>query len=181
MFNTLQALIEHRGAGSKVVVWAHNSHIGDASATSMGWSGEFNIGQLCRLVYGEDAVLIGFGTDTGTVAAANDWGSDMEVKIVRSARPDSYEHAFRLAGVARSLTDWRGRERLALAQVLREPLMERAIGVVYRPETELLSHYFEAVLADQFDAYVWFERSKAVTPLGREKPHGAPETYPFGL
>ncbi len=181
MFNTLQAVVAHRGVGTKVVVWAHNSHIGDASATAMGWNGEFNIGQLCRLLHGDDAVLIGFGTDNGTVAAASDWGADMEVKTVRPARPDSYEYAFRLTGVARSLTDWRGPERRALAQVLREPLLERAIGVVYRPETELLSHYFEAVLADQFDAYVWFERTKALTPLGHEKPHGAPETYPFGL
>lgn len=181
MFNTLEAVIAHRGPGTKAVVWAHNSHIGDASATAMGWNGEFNIGQLCRVAYGDDAVLIGFGTDTGTVAAASDWGADMDIKTVRSARPDSYEHAFRLTGQARSLTDWRGRAKQQLAHMLREPLLERAIGVVYRPETELLSHYFEAVLADQFDAYVWFERTRAVTPLGHEKPHGAPETYPFGL
>jgi erythromycin esterase-like protein len=181
MFSTLEAVIAHRGPGTKAVVWAHNSHIGDASATAMGWNGEFNIGQLCRVAYGDDAVLIGFGTDTGMVAAASDWGADMEVKTVRPARHDSYEHAFRLAGVARSLTDWRGRARQQLALSLREPLLERAIGVVYRPESELLSHYFEAILADQFDAYVWFERTKAVIPLGHEKPHGAPETYPFGL
>ena len=181
MFDTLQALIAHRGVGTKAVVWAHNSHIGDASATAMGWRGEFNIGQLCRIAYGDDAVCIGFGTDSGTVAAASDWGADMEIKTVRPARPDSYESAFRLTGYARSLTDWRGRDRQKLAHILREPLLERAIGVVYRPETELLSHYFEAILADQFDAYVWFETTKAVTALGHEKPHGAPETYPFGL
>ena len=181
MFNTLEAVIAHRGVGTKAVVWAHNSHIGDASATAMGWNGEFNIGQLCRVSYGTDAVLIGFGTDTGTVAAASDWGADMEVKTVRPARPDSYEHAFRSTGLARTLTDWRGREKMQLANALSEPLLERAIGVVYRPETELASHYFEAVLADQFDAYVWFEQTRAVTPLGHEKPHGAPETYPFGL
>lgn len=181
MFDTLQALISHRGVGTKAVVWAHNSHIGDASATAMGWRGEFNIGQLCRIAYGDDAVSIGFGTDNGTVAAASDWGADMQIKTVRPARPDSYEYAFRQTGYARSLTDWRGREREDLADILREPLLERAIGVVYRPETELLSHYFEAILADQFDAYVWFETTKAVTPLGHEKPRGAPETYPFGL
>jgi erythromycin esterase-like protein len=181
MFNTLEAVIAHRGVGSKAVVWAHNSHIGDASATAMGWNGEFNIGQLCRISHGDDAVLIGFGTDTGTVAAASDWGADMHVKTVRPAREDSYEHAFRSTGLARTLTDWRGREKKQLSNSLREPLLERAIGVVYRPETELASHYFEAVLADQFDAYVWFEQTKAVTPLGHEKPHGAPETYPFGL
>jgi erythromycin esterase-like protein len=181
MFETLQSVVAHRGVGAKAVVWAHNSHIGDASATAMGWRGEFNIGQLCRIAYGDDAVLIGFGTDTGTVAAADDWGADMQIKTVRPARQDSYEHAFRSAGLARTLTDWRSKERQPLANILREQLLERAIGVVYRPETELLSHYFEAVLGDQFDAYVWFEQTKAVTPLGHEKPHGAPETYPFGL
>jgi erythromycin esterase-like protein len=100
---------------------------------------------------------------------------------VRPARPDSYEYAFRKTGVARSLTDWRGPERRTLADALRQPLLERAIGVVYRPESELLSHYFEAVLAEQFDAFVWFEQTRAVTPLGHERPHGAPETWPFGL
>jgi erythromycin esterase-like protein len=147
----------------------------------MGWHGQFNIGELCRIAYGSDAVLIGFGTDSGTVAAANDWGSDMQVKSVRPARPDSWEHAFCRTGFARSLTDWRHSGRRALADLLREPLLERAIGVVYRPETELLSHYFQAVLSDQFDAYVWFQHTSAVAPLGHEKPHGAPETYPFGL
>ncbi|AKH42121.1 erythromycin esterase-like protein [Altererythrobacter atlanticus] len=181
MFATLQALLAHRGDGARAVVWAHNSHIGNASATAMGWRGEFNIGELCRMAHGHEAVLIGFGTDRGTVAAADDWGADMRVKTVREARPDSWEHAFRRSGYARSLTDWRGPEKSGLATKLRTSLLERAIGVVYRPETELLSHYFEAVLADQFDAYVWFEETQAVTPLGPEHPHGAPETYPFGL
>jgi erythromycin esterase-like protein len=181
MFNTLEAVIAHRGVGTRAVVWAHNSHIGDASATAMGWNGEFNIGQLCRVAYGDDAVLIGFGTDTGTVAAASDWGADMRIKTVQPARAEAYEHAFRSTGLSRTLTDWRGRKRQELAHILREPLLERAIGVVYRPESELSSHYFEAILADQFDAYVWFEKTTAVTPLGHEKPHGAPETYPFGL
>lgn len=181
MFDTLQSLLAHRGDDSKVVVWAHNSHIGNAAATAMGWRGEFNIGELCRLAYGDEAVLIGFGTDKGTVAAASDWGGEMAVMKVRPARTDSYEHAFRRTGIARSLTDWRGGNRRDLVSALGTPLLERAIGVVYRPETELHSHYFEAVLAEQFDAYVWFEETGAVTPLGHETPHGAPETYPFGL
>jgi erythromycin esterase-like protein len=181
MFETLQALLGHRGDGAKAVVWAHNSHVGNAAATAMGWQGQFNIGELCRMAHGDDAVLIGFGTDTGTVAAADDWGADMRIKTVRPARPDSYEHAFRRTGLARTLTDWRGSDRRELADMLRTPLLERAIGVVYRPETELLSHYFEAVLAEQFDAWVWFDQSTAVTPLGHERPHGAPETWPFGL
>ena len=180
MFDTLQALLAHRGDDAKAVVWAHNSHVGNAAATAMGWQGEFNIGELCRTAYGDDMVSIGFGTDTGTVAAASDWGADMQIKTVRPARPDSYEHAFRSTGLALTLTDWRTKNR-HLAELLREPLLERAIGVVYRPETERLSHYFEAVLSEQFDAWVWFEQTKAVTPLGRERPHGAPETWPFGL
>ena len=181
MFETLQAIKSFRGPGSKAVVWAHNSHIGNAAATAMGWQGEFNIGELCRTAYGDRAVLIGFGTDTGQVAAASDWGADMQIKTVRPARTDSYEHAFRLAGHARSLTDWRGPSKRALAETLRTPLLERAIGVVYRPETERSSHYFEAVLSEQFDAYVWFEQTRAVTPLGHEHVRGAPETWPFGL
>ncbi|WP_336961214.1 erythromycin esterase family protein [Sphingobium aquiterrae] len=181
MFGTLQALLAHRGDGAKAVVWAHNSHVGNAAATAMGWQGQFNIGELCRMTHGDDAVLIGFGTDTGLVAAADGWGGDMRIKAVRPARPDSYEHAFRRTGLARTLTDWRASDRRDLADRLRAPLLERAIGVVYRPETELLSHYFEAVLAEQFDAWVWFDQTSAVTPLGDERPHGAPETWPFGL
>lgn len=181
MFDTLSALLAARGPDARVVVWAHNSHIGNAAATSMGWQGEFNVGELCRTTFGDGAVAIGFGTDRGTVAAASDWGGAMELKSVLPARTDSYEYAFRKTGVSRSLTDWRGTARRELAEALRESMLERAIGVIYRPETEFLSHYFEAVLADQFDAYVWFEETTAVTPLASGRPHGAPDTYPFGL
>ena len=181
MFGTLQALLAHGGDHAKAVVWAHNSHIGNAAATAMGWRGEFNIGELCRMAHGAEAVMIGFGTDRGLVAAASEWGGPMEVKVIRPARADSWEHAFRHAGFARSLTDWRGPARRPLADRLRGPLLERAIGVVYRPESELLSHYFAAVLAEQFDAYVWFEETRPVTPLSGERPTGTPETWPFGL
>lgn len=180
MFDTLQALLAHQ-KDTRAVVWAHNSHVGDARATAMGWQGEFNIGELCRTAYGEQSVLIGFGTDTGTVAAASDWGGAMEVKAVRPAREGSFEHAFRQSGIARSLTDWRNGANRELVSALSHPRLERAIGVIYRPETELQSHYFEAVMAEQFDAFVWFERTSAVTPLGHERPQGSPETYPFGL
>ncbi|GGD75780.1 erythromycin esterase family protein [Croceicoccus mobilis] len=181
MFGTLEALLAHRGDHARAVVWAHNSHIGNAAATAMGWRGEFNIGELCHMAHGDEAVAIGFGTDRGHVAAASDWGGDMEIKSVRPARPDSWEHAFRHAGQARSLTDWRGPAHRYLAEALRGPMLERAIGVVYRPETELLSHYFEAVMCEQFDAFVWFEETTPVSPLGKEHPHGAPEIWPFGL
>lgn len=180
MFDTLLRLIAHR-EDARVVIWAHNSHIGNASATSMGWHGEFNIGELVRGAFGDSAVLIGFGTDRGTVAAASDWGADMQIKQVRPARDDSWEALFRSTGLARSLTDWRGPARKHVARLLSQTRLERAIGVIYRPETERASHYFEAILADQFDAFVWFEETRAVTPLGHERPHGAPETWPFGL
>lgn len=177
MFETLQSLLAHRPAG-KAIVWAHNSHIGNAAATSMGWEGEFNIGELCRAAFGHGMVAIGFGTDRGTVAAASDWDSPMDVKSVLPAREDSFEYLFRRAGHARALFDWRNRPDLQA--LLAEPRLERAIGVVYRPDTELLSHYFRAVLSDQFDAMIWFEASRAVTPLGPEHIAGRPETYPFG-
>jgi len=181
MFDTLVRLLAARGGDAKAIVWAHNSHVGNAAATAMGWQGEFNIGESCRAAFGESAVLIGFGTDRGTVAAASDWDGPMEVKKIIPARPDSYEHVFRQAFVERSLTDWRSGQKSELRDVLSKPRLERAIGVVYRPETEFLSHYFEAVLPDQFDAYVWFEQTCAVTPLAGGRPHGAPDTYPFGL
>jgi erythromycin esterase-like protein len=185
MFDTLQALLRAGGEakpdGAKAVVGAHNSHIGNAAATAMGWQGEFNIGELCRTAYGDAAVLIGFGTDRGTVAAADEWDGEMRVKTVVPAREDSWEFAFRKSGLARSLTDWRRHTRRELVAALREPRLERAIGVIYRPQSEFLSHYFEAVLAEQLDAFVWFEETTAVTPLPAGRPHGAPETYPFGL
>ncbi|WP_011582840.1 MULTISPECIES: erythromycin esterase family protein [Chelativorans] len=179
MFDTLKALLARRGPEAKAVVWAHNSHIGNAAATAMGWQGEFNIGELCRTAFGDDAVLIGFGTDRGTVAAAEDWGGAMRVMNVVPSRPDSYEHVFRRSGVARSLTDLRGLANTELRNALSTPRLERAIGVIYRPESELYSHYFEAVLPEQFDAFVWFEDTSAVTPLPAERPHGVPDTYPF--
>lgn len=180
MFNTLIYVLQQRGPDAKAVVWAHNSHIGNAAATSMGWAGEFNIGELCRNAFRDKAISIGFGTDHGTVAAASEWGGPMEIKSVLPAREDSYEYLFRKSGLARSLTDWSS-ARHDLRDTLTGPRLERAIGVVYRPDTEFLSHYFEAVLPEQFDAYVWFEETHAVTPLPVQRAEGAPETYPFGL
>ncbi|HEY1961990.1 MAG TPA: erythromycin esterase family protein [Rhizomicrobium sp.] len=180
MFDTLQHLMAAR-ANAKAIVWAHNSHIANAAATSMGWEGEFNIGELCRTAYGDDAVAIGFGTDRGTVAAADDWDEPMCIKNVLPARQDSYERLFRDTRLSRSLTHWRPHNRRELREALSVPRLERAIGVVYRPDTEFLSHYFKAELSEQFDAFVWFEETRAVTPLGPEHPRAMPETYPFGL
>lgn len=178
MFDTLTRTLRARGPGAKAVVWAHNSHVGDASATSMGAGGEYNIGQLCREAFGDRCVSVGFGTDRGTVAAADDWGAPVRIKDVLPSRPDSWEHLFLLAGLTRSLTDWRASPELADA--LNRTRLERAIGVIYRPETERDSHYFNARLSRQFDAFVWFEETSAVTPLPGE-PQGAPDIYPFGL
>ena len=179
MFRTLMRLLSARGPEAKAVVWAHNSHVGDASATAMGSAGEHNIGQLCRQAFGRDCVSIGFFTDRGRVAAADDWGSPARIKEVLPSRADSWERLFLEAGHPRSLTDWRGDP--VLAQVLAGARRERAIGVIYRPDSELASHYFEARLSRQFDAAVWFEKTTPVTALSGAPAEGAPDIYPFGL
>jgi erythromycin esterase-like protein len=181
MFDTLRHLLDSGGPKSKAIVWAHNSHVGNAASTAMGWQGQFNIGELSRTAYGDKAALIGFGTDHGTVAAADDWAGEMHIKNVLSSRPDSYERVFHETGIAASLTDLRAGASKEVRDILAAPRLERAIGVVYRPETEFMSHYFEAVLPEQFDAYVWFDQTLAVRPLPSAPPHGMPETYPFGL
>ena len=181
MFETLQFVMQARGPEAKAVVWAHNSHIGNAAATAMGWEGEFNIGELCRTAYGDDAVLIGFGTDHGTVAAARRWDEPVQIMTVVPARADSYEGLFHRAEAKRSLTVWREPRQRDLREALAEPRLERAIGVVYRPESELSSHYFKAVLPDQFDAYVWIDETSAVTPFGALRSEELPEAYPFGV
>jgi ELWxxDGT repeat protein len=141
-----------------------------------------NIGQLCRERFGNEAALVGFGMHTGTVAAASDWGGDMEVKRVRPSHRDSYERLCHDAGVTRFLLDLRPGQHRALRQRLLQPRLERFIGVIYRPDTELLSHYADASLPQQFDSLVWFNETSAVTPLGPKHARpGLPETYPFGL
>jgi erythromycin esterase-like protein len=179
MFDTLERLLERGGPNSKAIVWAHNSHIGNAGATAMGEAGEFNIGQLCRRKFGEAAALIGFSTDRGEVMAADDWGSDPRIKQVTRSRPDSWERIFLDAGTPRSLTSWRGDAAFASRLAMRR--LERAIGVIYRPETERQSHYFDAHLSRQFDAFVWFEETRALTPLPSRPAEGDPDTYPFGV
>jgi protein-L-isoaspartate(D-aspartate) O-methyltransferase len=182
MFDTLNHLMQWRGADARAVVWAHNSHVGDAAATDMGRArDEINIGQLCRENFGDSAALIGFGTDRGTVAAADDWDGPMKVKTVRPAHPESYECLCREAGIRRFLLDLRKGQREEVRSALMPARLERAIGVIYRPETELASHYFDAHLPAQFDGYVWFEETRAVKPLPAEPQPGLPETYPFGL
>lgn len=182
MFDTLERVLAHRGPDSKAVVWAHNSHIGDAEFTEMGQvRGELNIGQLARARFGDDCALIGFGTDRGTVAAASNWDEPMEIKRVRPAREDSYEGYSRDAGMDAFFLETGPGQKTSVREALAEPLLERAIGVIYRPETELLSHYFQAELSRQFDAWIWFTETDAVAARPVAHPHGPDETYPFGL
>ncbi|MBD2017192.1 erythromycin esterase family protein [Microcoleus sp. FACHB-53] len=185
MAETLDQLVAHLDRHenrSKVVVWAHNSHLGDARATDMGASGELNVGQLVRQQYGNDAVLIGFSTYTGTVTAASDWGAPPERKRVRPALAGSYEALFHATELAQFLLNLRDNDEVR--ERLRQRRLERAIGVIYLPQSERISHYFKARLSEQFDAMIHFDETRALEPLERT-PHWesgeAPETYPFGF
>ncbi len=184
MAETLDRLVGHfdkQGSRTKVVVWEHNSHLGDARATEMGDAGELNVGQLVRERYGRDAVLVGFTTYSGTVTAASKWGGSAERKRVQPALPDSYEALFHDTGVPRFLLTLRDS---GMVTDLHERLLERAIGVIYQPQTERISHYFYARLPDQFDAVLHFDQTQAVEPLertGQWETGEVPETYPSGL
>ena len=180
MFDTLKNLLDFHGPGSRAVVWEHNSHIGDAAATEMGARGEINVGNLCRKHFGDDAYLIGFGTHHGTVAAASDWGAPMEIKIVRPSHPESYERLCHDSGLNAFMLPLVDQKQRVVKELLR-PRLERAIGVIYRPETEVASHYFNASLPLQFNEYIWFDETRAVDALGPEAGIGMPETFPFGL
>jgi erythromycin esterase-like protein len=185
MAATLDALIaflEFDRRPPKVVVWAHNSHLGDARATGMASRGELNVGQLVRERWGRAAVLVGFTTYSGTVTAASDWDEPAERKIVRPALEESYEALFHNLGLRNFFLGLRGNSEAILG--LRRPRLERAIGVIYRPETERMSHYFSARLPHQFDAVLHYDITRAVEPLERTGlwEHGElPETYPSTL
>jgi erythromycin esterase-like protein len=182
MVETIDALVAHFNGSRqpKAVVWAHNSHLGDAQATEMGARGELNVGQLIRRRFRQETVLIGFTTYHGTVTAASDWGSPAERKRVRPAIRESYEDLFHQSGVNKFWIDLR--QPSSAGKVLEGPRLERAIGVIYRPETERLSHYFHANLAQQFDAVIHLDETRAVEPLERTSVWDEgelPETYPF--
>jgi len=183
MAETLYALVEffvRNGTVAKVVIWAHNSHLGDARATQMGVRGEWNVGQLVRQQYGRDAVLVGCTTYDGTVTAASNWDAPAERKSVRPALPGSYEALFHAVGPERFLLTLDGDRVPGLDQ----PRLERAIGVIYRPDTERASHYFHASLPAQFDGVLHFDRTRAVEPLERTAAWHrgeVPETFPSGL
>jgi protein-L-isoaspartate(D-aspartate) O-methyltransferase len=181
MFETLKNLLKFHGPNSKAIVWAHNSHVGDSAATEMSARDEYNIGHLCRQEFGSASYSIGFGTNTGTVAAASNWDEPMQVKIVRPALAGSYERLCHETGDPRFLLPLGRSGPAVFSAGLMQSRLERAIGVIYRPETELQSHYFEAVLPRQFDEYIWFDETSAVTPLQTKELKGLPDTYPFGL
>jgi protein-L-isoaspartate(D-aspartate) O-methyltransferase len=181
MFETLESLLEHAGPGSKAVVWEHNSHLGDARATEMGSRGQINVGQLCRERFGNDAFLIGFGTDRGTVAAAERWDARMEVMSVRPSHAQSYERICHDAGGSAFFLHLREPSRDVLRYELEPARLERAIGVIYRPETGLQSHYFHASLPNQFDEYIWFDQTRAVRPITPDEARALPRGHPFSL
>jgi erythromycin esterase-like protein len=184
MANTLDALVDHldhQFGHAKVVVWEHNSHVGDARATAMGARGELTVGQLTRQRHRHDTLLVGFTTFDGRVTAASSWGADAERKHVRPARPDSHEALLHEVG---SPGFWVATSDPGVGEALRPTRLERAIGVIYRPDTERQSHYFEANLAEQFDAVIHLDRTRALTPLERSSVWDRgepPETFPSGL
>jgi protein-L-isoaspartate(D-aspartate) O-methyltransferase len=183
MFYTLLSLLSYFGSETKAIVWAHNSHIGNALATEMYSRGEINIGHLSKEYFGDKSYHIGFGTHTGTVAAAKNWGGNMEVMKVNNSLTGSYEnlcHQTQIANFTLPLRENDSGKRLKV--LLSTPKLERAIGVVYKPESELLSHYFQAVLPSQFDEYIWFNETSAITPVNVVST--VPKllnVHPFGL
>lgn len=181
LFDTLKRLLELHGPRSKGIVWAHNVHIGDSSATEMARHGVFNLGHLCRRQFGRGVYTIGLGTNSGTVAAASDWCAPMETKTVRPGLAGSYEKLFHQAGAARFLLPLAAAPSAELARGLASPRLERAIGAVYRPEAGHEGHYQEAVLARQFDEYIWFDETHAITPLAPPPLEGRRESDPFDL
>lgn len=183
MFDTLQSLLGFYGPDSKGIVWEHNSHVGNAAATEMSARGEHNVGQLCREKFARGVYVIGFGTDHGTVAAASNWDGPMQRMKVRPAHASSYERVFHEAGTRAFTLHLREPARRVVREELEPPRLERAIGVIYLPETELASHYFYASLPHQFDEYVWFDETSAVRPLEARpiRSMDLPDTYPFGV
>jgi erythromycin esterase-like protein len=184
MAGTLERLIAHLGrhGGSKTVVWAHNSHIGDARQTAMSARGEHNLGQLARTSFPGRTALVGFTTYDGTVSAASNWNEPVERKRVRPALPGSVENLFHETGISAFWLPFT--PGTLLTDALSEPMLERAIGVIYRPESERISHYFQARPAAQFDAIIHFDRTRAVEPLestGQWQAGEPPETYPTAI
>lgn len=183
MMQTLEALLAHArdmSGAARAVVWAHNSHLGDARATSMGRSGELNLGQLVRERFGDGTKLVGFTTHTGSVTAAANWGEPAQRMRVRPSLPGSYERLFHEVEIPR-FSLWLRDPKIS--EALQSPRLERAIGVIYRPDTERVSHYFSASLPEQFDAVLHLDETQALEPLERwsRDQVDLPETYPSAL
>jgi len=185
MVDTIEALLKHldrtRGQRTKAVVWAHNSHLGDARATQMGRGGEVNVGQLCRERWGKDVFNVGFTTHDGIVAAASGWGAPVEFKRVNPSLPESYERVFHDTGIPAFMLLFDESPRAV--EALTPERLERAIGVIYAPRTERYSHYFDASLPRQFDAVIHYDTTGPVMPLERTAPFEpeSAETYPSGV
>ena len=187
MAQTLDALLAHLdrhpdGQPARIVVWAHNSHVGDVGVTEVGADGQLTLGQLAREQHGSAVRLIGFTTYTGTVTAASRWGGIAERKVVRPALNGSVEELFHEVERSEFLIS------PMLSRAAAEPLdmvrLGRAIGVIYLPDTERQSHYYHVRPGEQFDALIHLDRTTALEPLeaGSEWIAGeAPETYPTGL
>lgn len=179
MFETLRLLLAHHGGQSKAVIWEHNSHLGNAAATQFGKHGQINVGQLCREKYGNLMYAIGQGTDHGTVAAASVWEGELEIKTVRPSHPDSYERMMHLSEVDNFFLPLTKSSLPQLTTALAARRLERAIGVIYHPETERLSHYFDASLPGQFDEWIWFDETSAVHPLDTQQTAEHEPSHPF--
>ncbi|PDT16039.1 protein-L-isoaspartate O-methyltransferase [Rhizobium sp. J15] len=181
MADTIERLLDFHGPTAKIIIWAHNSHIGDARYTEMGTArDELNLGQLCRQRFDGMTSLIGLGTHCGEVIAASDWDGEAEKKQVNSSLPQSCERLCHDSGKPRFLLDLNANEELHASLV--EQRLQRFIGVIYRPETERLSHYMATSLSRQYDAFLWFDETRALSPLAPQEPGvGDQETFPFGL
>ncbi|KAI1391593.1 erythromycin esterase-domain-containing protein [Hypoxylon trugodes] len=186
MFDALVHILDHRGESSKAVLWAHNSHVGDARASSKSWSRkELNIGQLCKEAFGTRALTIGCSTYWGTVAAAEQWDHDMRVMRVEPALPGSYEELMRATGIKNFVLNLQeGRCNKKLREALREERLQRFIGVIYEPATERQSHYSISILPEQYDSFIWFEETRHVQTLETRQPPtglGPILSWPFGF
>jgi protein-L-isoaspartate(D-aspartate) O-methyltransferase len=179
MFETLRLLNNRYGKDAKAVVWAHNSHLGNAAATQFGMHGQINLGQLCRQAFGDAVYAIGQGTDHGSVAAASNWEGAMEIKQVRPAHPESYERLMHLAEMEAFFLPLSESRNPQLRTALAARRLERAIGVVYRPDTERQSHYFDASLPGQFDEWIWFDETSAIRPLSTQQSSEHEPSHPF--
>jgi len=180
MFETLEELLSFREAGGRAIVWTHNAQAGDSAATEAASRGESNLGHLCRQKYGDACFALGFGTDHGTVAAASSWDGAVEPKIIEPAIEGSYERLFHGTGVPRFSLVLRGRAS-RLDAALGETRLERAIGAVYRGDSEPAGRYFEASLARQFDELIWFDETRSVVPLAPAVIAAFPDRFPFAL